>query len=84
MAEEAAARNWSKGTLGVSLPPDRMDTVHPSWAFDFDLAVAGSVALSNSTPFAHGMMNWTKDNHWGYTLETGVMLKVVNGDWKVE
>ena len=25
----------------------------------------------------------TKDNHWGFTTETGVILKVVNGDWKV-
>mgnify|MGYP001497658629 CR=1 FL=1 len=36
------------------------------------------------TVVAHGVLNWTKDDHWGYTNETGVMLKVVNGDWKVE
>ena len=28
--------------------------------------------------------NYTKDNHWGFTTETGVILKVVNSDWKVE
>ena len=33
---------------------------------------------------SHGVLHWTKDDHWGYTPETGVMLKVVNGDWKVE
>ena len=26
-------------------------------------------------------MNWTKDDHWGFTNETGVLLKVVNGDF---
>ena len=36
------------------------------------------------TVLAHGVLNWTKTDHWGYTDETGVMLKVVNGDWKVE
>ena len=36
------------------------------------------------TIFSHGVMNWTKDDHWGFTNETGVMLKVVNGDFKVE
>ena len=36
------------------------------------------------TVLSHGVMNWTKDDHWGFTNETGVMLKVVNGDWKVE
>jgi branched-chain amino acid transport system substrate-binding protein len=29
-------------------------------------------------------MNWTKDDHWGYTMETAVMLKVVDGKFKVE
>ena len=36
------------------------------------------------TVLSHGVLNWTKADHWGYTNETGVMLKVVNGDWKVE
>jgi branched-chain amino acid transport system substrate-binding protein len=29
-------------------------------------------------------MNWTKDDHWGYTNETGVMLKVADGKFVVE
>ena len=33
------------------------------------------------TPLAHGIMNWTKDDHWGYTMDTGVMLVVKNGDF---
>ena len=33
------------------------------------------------TVFSHGIMNWTKDDHWGYTNETGVMLRVANGDF---
>jgi branched-chain amino acid transport system substrate-binding protein len=36
------------------------------------------------TVLAHGVIKWTKDDHWGFTNETGVMLKVVNQDWKVE
>ena len=36
------------------------------------------------TVFAHGVMNWTKEDHWGYTNETGVMLKVVDGKFVVE
>jgi hypothetical protein len=36
------------------------------------------------TVFSHGVMNWTKDDHWGYTNETGVMLKVVDGKFVVE
>jgi branched-chain amino acid transport system substrate-binding protein len=33
------------------------------------------------TVFAHGVMNWTAADHWGYQPETGVMLVVKNGDW---
>jgi branched-chain amino acid transport system substrate-binding protein len=36
------------------------------------------------TIFSHGVMNWTPTDHNGYTMETGVMLKVVNGAFVVE
>ena len=29
-------------------------------------------------------MNWTPQDHWGYTKETGVLLKVVDGKFVVE
>jgi branched-chain amino acid transport system substrate-binding protein len=29
------------------------------------------------------VLSWTASDHFGYTPETGVMLKVVNGDWQV-
>jgi branched-chain amino acid transport system substrate-binding protein len=51
---------------------------------EFRTALRDNLETMGRTVFAHGVMNWTKDDHWGYTNETGVMLKVVNGDWKVE
>ena len=48
---------------------------------EFRVALKDAIETMGPTPFAHGMMNWTKDNHWGYTLDTGVMLVVKNGDW---
>jgi branched-chain amino acid transport system substrate-binding protein len=36
------------------------------------------------TVLAHGVLTYEKDNHWGFTTETPVMLKVVGGDWKIE
>jgi branched-chain amino acid transport system substrate-binding protein len=35
-------------------------------------------------PVSQGVLDYTAKDHWGFTLDTGVMLKVVNGDWKVE
>jgi branched-chain amino acid transport system substrate-binding protein len=36
------------------------------------------------TVFSHGIMNWSASDHWGYTNETGVMLKVADGKFVVE
>lgn len=51
---------------------------------EFRAALRDAVEGMGRTIFAHGVMNWTKDDHWGYTNETGVMLKVVNGQFVVE
>ncbi|MDE2417289.1 MAG: ABC transporter substrate-binding protein [Burkholderiales bacterium] len=51
---------------------------------EFRAAMRDSLETMGRTVFSHGVMNWTKDDHWGYTLETGVMTKVVDGKFKVE
>ncbi len=51
---------------------------------EFRTALRDAAENIGRTVVSHGVLNWTKDDHWGYTPETGVMLKVVNGDWKVE
>jgi branched-chain amino acid transport system substrate-binding protein len=51
---------------------------------EFRAALRDSMESMGRTVFSHGIMNWTKADHWGYTMETGVMLKVVNGDFKVD
>ena len=35
------------------------------------------------TPVSQGVLNWTTTDHFGYTPETGVLLKVAKGDWEV-
>ena len=47
-------------------------------------AIRDAIEGMGRTVFAHGVMNWTKEDHWGYTMETGVMLKVVDGQFAVE
>lgn len=36
------------------------------------------------TPMSNGVMNFIRDDHWGHTSQSIVMLKVSGGDWKVE
>lgn len=51
---------------------------------EFRAALRDAMETMGRTVFAHGVMNWTANDHWGYTNETGVMLKVVDGRFKVE
>lgn len=51
---------------------------------EFRAALRDAIEGMGRTIFAHGVMNWTATDHWGYTNETGVMLKVVNGQFAVE
>ena len=48
---------------------------------EFRAALRDAIETMGKTTLAHGVMNWTKDDHWGYTLDTGVMLKVANGEF---
>ncbi|MET3605476.1 branched-chain amino acid transport system substrate-binding protein [Sphaerotilus sulfidivorans] len=51
---------------------------------EFRAALKDAVETMGRTVVSHGVLTYAKDNHWGFTTETGVILKVVNGDWKVE
>lgn len=51
---------------------------------EFRTALHDAIETMGRTIFSHGVMNWTPADHWGYTMETGVMLKVVDGKFKVE
>ena len=51
---------------------------------EFRAAIRDAMETMGRTIFSHGVMHWTKTDHWGFTNETGVMLKVSDGKFKVE
>ena len=50
----------------------------------FRSALRDALESMGTTPLSHGVMNWSANDHWGYTNETGVMLKVTSGQFVVE
>ena len=50
---------------------------------EFRAALKDAFETMGRTPVSQGVLNWTATDHFGYTPETGVLLKVVNGDWQV-
>ncbi len=51
---------------------------------EFRAALREGLETMGRTVFSHGVMNWSATDHWGYTNETGVMLKVAGGKFVVE
>src|ERR1700712_3561524 len=50
---------------------------------EFRAALKDALETMGRTPVSQGVLSWTTADHFGYTPETGVLLKVVNGDWQV-
>jgi branched-chain amino acid transport system substrate-binding protein len=50
---------------------------------EFRAALRDAMETMGRTILAHGVMNWTPTDHWGYTNETGVMLQVKDGKFVV-
>ncbi|WP_024538371.1 ABC transporter substrate-binding protein [Comamonas badia] len=51
---------------------------------EFRAALRDAFEHLGRTVLAHGVLDWTAQDHWGYTKDTGVMMKVVDGKFKVE
>ena len=51
---------------------------------EFRAALRDAFEQIGKTTLAHGVLNWTPTDHWGYTDDTGVMMKVTGGEFRVE
>jgi branched-chain amino acid transport system substrate-binding protein len=63
--------------------PVALKTAKPGTA-EFRAALRDALENMGQVVVSHGILHWTKDDHWGFTNKTPVMLKVVNGDWRIE
>ena len=50
---------------------------------EFRTALKDALETMGRTPVSQGVLNYTATDHFGYTPETGVLLKIVNGEWQV-
>jgi branched-chain amino acid transport system substrate-binding protein len=51
---------------------------------EFRAALRDAFEHLGRTVIAQGVIEWTPQDHWGYTKESGVMLKIVGGQFKAE
>lgn len=50
---------------------------------EFRTALKEALETMGRTPVSQGVLNYTATDHFGFTPETGVLLKIVGGDWQV-
>jgi len=62
--------------------PLAMKKAKPGTA-EFRVALRDTLETMGRTVLSHGVMNWSKTDHWGYTNETGIMTVVQNGEFRV-
>jgi branched-chain amino acid transport system substrate-binding protein len=51
---------------------------------EFRAALKEALETTPALAVTHGVLDFTPEDHWGYRPDTGVVMKVVNGDWKLE
>ena len=50
---------------------------------EFRAALKEALESAKGLAVTHGVLDYTPTDHWGYRADTGVVLQVTNGDWKL-
>ena len=51
---------------------------------EFRAALKEALETTPALAVTHGVLDYSATDHWGFRPDTGVVMKVVNGDWKLE
>jgi branched-chain amino acid transport system substrate-binding protein len=51
---------------------------------EFRNALREALESTPALTVTHGVLDFTATDHWGYRPDTGVVMKVVNGEWALE
>ena len=51
---------------------------------EFRAALKDALETSPGLAVTHGVIDFSATDHWGFRPDTGVVMKVVNGEWKLE
>ena len=51
---------------------------------EFRAALRDALEAAQGVAVSHGVLDYSAADHWGFRPDAGVILKVVNADWKLE
>lgn len=83
MRNQFAAHSYDAFLLLDKLVPIAAKKAKPGTP-EFRAALKQAFEDAPATPVTHGIIDFTATDHWGFKTGSGVVMKVVNGDWKLE
>ena len=51
---------------------------------EFRAALKDALESAPALAVTHGVLDYSSTDHWGFRADTGVVMQVVNADWKLE
>ena len=78
-----AAHGWDTYLVLDRVIPIALKQGKPGTA-EFRAALKAALESTPSVVVTQGVLDYTPTEHWGFGPNTGVMMKIVNGDWKLE
>lgn len=62
--------------------PEAMKKAKPGTK-EFRIALKEALETTGRLPVSQGVLNYTATDHFGFTPDTGVLLTIANGEWKL-
>jgi len=83
MRNQFAAHSYDTLMVLEKIVPMALQKAKPGTK-EFRAALRDAMENFGPLPVSQGVLNFTKTDHWGFTNDSAVVLKVVNGDWEVQ
>ncbi|GAB3467298.1 ABC transporter substrate-binding protein [Polaromonas eurypsychrophila] len=78
-----AGHAYDASVILQKIIPIALKTAKPGTK-EFRGALKAALENAGPIPLFHGTVNYTATNHAGYTDDTGIIMQIVNGDWKLQ
>ena len=81
-ANQFGAHGFDTYIVLAKVVPEALKKAKPGTK-EFRLALKEALETVGRIPVSQGVLNFTPSDHFGYTPDTGVLLTIANGEWKL-
>jgi branched-chain amino acid transport system substrate-binding protein len=81
-ANQFGAHSFDAYIVLQRVVPEALKKGKPGTA-EFRAALKDALETAGRIPVSQGVLNYTATDHFGFTPDTGVLLTIANGDWKL-